>query len=107
MAPIDPGSDHQLARVLGRLRRKPAPPVSMDAVLARWRRSRRRRTWAATGLSVAALVLLGFWMRRQTEPEQPPVHLDLRVIDVVPDETGLPQDVLADLFGRPREVRGP
>jgi hypothetical protein len=107
MAPIDPGSDHRLARILGQLRREPAPSISMDAVLERWRRGRRRRAWLGAGISVAALVLLGFWMRKQSAPDQPPVHLELRVVDVVPDESGLPQDVLADLFGRPREVRGP
>lgn len=106
MAPIDPGSDHNLARILGHLRRKPAPRISMDAVLARWRR-RRRLTWMAAGLSVAALVLLAVWLRRPAAPDKPPVYLQLRVVDVVPDEAGLPRDVLADVYGRPSEVRGP
>jgi hypothetical protein len=107
MAPIDPGSDHRLARILGHLRRKPAPKVSMDEVLDRWRKRRRRRTWMAAGISAAAVVLLAFWIRSQSTPDQPPVHLELHVVDVVPGEAGLPEDVLADVFGQPREVRGP
>lgn len=94
--------------MLGHLRRKSAPAVSMDAVLERWQR-RRRRTWAAVGLASLALVLAFRLIPRRPAAETgtPPVYLELHVVDVAPDQTGLPQDVLADVYDRPWEVRGP
>ncbi len=77
--------DEGLARLLGRLRRHPAPEVPLEAIFERWER-RRRKGWAISGLAAAAALLVGALLL--FDASEPPVQpqLELQMVDVPADD---------------------
>ena len=103
-SPAD-GPDRWLEEALGKVPRQEAPPVPLEAILERWQTGRRRRA-VTGGLLLAAVALLCMALIRSPAPE-PPVHLQLHIVDITaldaadeaPIEPGLEQD--------PEELRVP
>ena len=120
MVPLDQGPDWGIFRLLRGLPRESAPDLPLDAVFERWEHGR-RRSFAFAGVAIAAVLIAAvllqptglFW----PSGGDPPVHLDLRIIDVTEEgaaEDGIGEDgfgaddePLAVLEDRPRELRGP
>ena len=89
-----------LGRLLRSLPREIPPDPGLDAIFERWQHQRRRSV-AGAGLVAAILIALGiFW--RPTHDVAPPVHLDIRVVDVTTPDGG-PVEFLAN----PEEGNGP
>jgi hypothetical protein len=80
MVPTD-GPDRWSEELLDRLPRQEPPPIPLEAILERWRGARRRRALAG-GLLLAAALLLGVLLQRPAV--EPPVHLNLQIIEVAP-----------------------
>ncbi|MHC4933480.1 MAG: hypothetical protein ACYTGV_14950 [Planctomycetota bacterium] len=95
------GPDRWLEEAMDKVPRHEAPPVPLEAILERWQTGRRRRA-VAGGLLLAAAAMVGMVLVRSPAPE-PPVHLELNIVDVTaveaPLEPGLEQD--------PQELRVP
>ena len=71
--------------MLSRLPRQDPPSLSLDELLERGRCQRRRRLLIGGGVATAAaalILLLALW----TGSPEPPVHLDLNVVDVLEEE---------------------
>ena len=84
--------DEGLDRLLRRLDRHPAPDVPLEFIFERWER-RRRRGWALGGLGAAAALLAGAILLSGNG--EPPVHVELQMVDVPADELAVeaPDDV--------------
>ncbi|MHC4135870.1 MAG: hypothetical protein ACYTDU_11825 [Planctomycetota bacterium] len=75
--------DEGLERLLRRLDRHPPPDVPLELIFERWER-RRRKGWALGGLGAAAALLVGAILL--SENGEPPVHVQLQMVDVPADE---------------------
>ena len=71
--------DDGLERLLRRLERRPPPDVPLESILERWQHHR-RRGWALGGLGAAAALLVGAILL--SGPREPPVHVQLQMVDV-------------------------
>jgi hypothetical protein len=80
---------HDLDSLLGGIPREPAPEIPLESLLDR-ASAGRRRVLALSGVGLAALLLLAVSLS-DSAPE-PPVHLNLRVINVEPQEDENAQD---------------
>ena len=79
----------ELRRILGGLPRHDPPAIPLDLLLVRLAEAR-RRTFAAVSATIAAGLILGLTVR--SVPREPPVHLDLHVVEVdAGDATGAAQ----------------
>lgn len=94
------GSDPIERLLRAALPRQRPPSLSLESILERQAASARRGRFAA-GALVLALVVGGLFAASRQDTE-PPVHLNLRVVDAAPGETGL-----STLENAPRELRGP
>ncbi|MHC4549622.1 MAG: hypothetical protein ACYTEZ_12690 [Planctomycetota bacterium] len=90
-----------LERILRSLRRPRPPDIAIEAIFERWHR--RRRLQLALGGLAAAAAVVAVTLLRPAETEPPPVHLQLRVVDVPAEDLGggEPEGV------NPQETRGP
>ncbi|MHC4941208.1 MAG: hypothetical protein ACYTHK_19920 [Planctomycetota bacterium] len=89
---------HDLDRLLGGIPREPAPEIPLESLFERASASR-RRVVVLGSVAAAAVLLLAVGFSRPA-PE-PPVHLDLRVVHVEPEEEAV------SLPGQPREFDRP
>jgi len=92
--------------MLSRLPRQEPPSVSLEEILERGRRQRQRRLLIGGGVATAAaalVLLLALW----TGSPEPPVHLDLNVVDVLEEEAVDVQPETAAWMAVPREAQGP
>lgn len=69
----------ELRRILSGLPRHEPPAIPLDLLLVRLAEAR-RRTFAAVSATIAAGLILGLTLR--SAPQDPPVHLDLHVVQV-------------------------
>jgi hypothetical protein len=76
----------ELRRILGGLQRHEPPAIPLELLLVRLAEAR-RRTFAAVSATIAAGLILGLTVR--SVPQEPPVHLDLHVVQV---DAGDPAD---------------
>jgi len=84
--------DEGLERLLRRLDRHSPPDVPLESIFERWHR-RRRKGWALGGLGAAAALLAGAILLSGNG--EPPVHVELQMVDVPVDELAdvAPDDV--------------
>jgi len=69
----------EFRRILGGLPRHEPPSIPLDLLLVRLAAAR-RRTLAGVSATIAAGLILGLTLR--SAPQDPPVHLDLHVVQV-------------------------
>jgi hypothetical protein len=99
------GPDRWLEETMGQVSRHEAPPVPLAAILERWQTGRRRRA-VAGGLMLAATAMLGMVLVRSPVPE-PPIHLNLHIVDVTATGIGEEVPVVPGLEQDPEELRVP
>ena len=104
MSPMARGPDDWVGGILSRLSRHEPPPVSLDAILERGRRRRQKQLLIGGGVLAAATILLAVVWGGSSEP---PVHLDLHIIDVQETTDGQVQIETASWSAVPEEARGP
>jgi hypothetical protein len=71
--------DEGLVRMLRGVERHPPPDVPLEAIFERMQRQR-RRGWALGGFGAAAALLAGAILL--TGEAEPPVHVQLQIVDV-------------------------
>jgi len=91
---------HDLDRHLSGIPREPAPEIPVESLLERSSAAHRR--WLALGGVGVAAVLLVAASLSESVPEAP-VHLDLRVVNVEPQE----DEVAENAPGQPAEFDRP
>ncbi|MHC4958658.1 MAG: hypothetical protein ACYTGN_09795 [Planctomycetota bacterium] len=93
-----------MSRIVGGLPRHAAPSVAFETILERGRLRRRRLVLGTAGIAAAAVIMVAMFLSF-VEPGEPPVHLEIEVVDI-PDAGGQPGAVAA-WMDAPEEARQP
>lgn len=101
------GPDEWVKGMLSRLpRQEPPSSVSLEEILERGRRQHQRRLLVGGGVAAVLAGLLAL-SALLTGSEGPPVHLDLKVVDVPHEPAVDIQPETASWMAFPREAQGP